>query len=369
MTIQLSDGQLDRIRAIQAGVRAMLAERGGLDGPAGAGPSRYWTDFCSFFEYLIDLPARHFARLRLHTYHLTGDNYQTYYLGNRRAFLDYWGHHLAVEDLPPRLVIEEPPGGIGFRLDDGRFVSQDVARFQRAIATLHRHGALGFLDRDAAGGARPTVLEIGAGYGGLPLHFGRFAPGCRYVVVDLPETLLYSAAYLALEAPDRNVYLYDPATFDPAMLLDERSPVDVFLLPDYRLGALEPLDLAFDLVLNIASMQEMRAEQVERYLGWIGRTCRGVFYSFNRDRQDRNDELGGLFAMLRARFDVTEVPSPWDRPPGLKRRLRSRTRSALRGAAALVGLAEPLAADPAPAAPYVEHLCRVRALAPGPDRG
>ena len=74
--------------------------------------------------------------------------------------------------------------------------------------------------------------------------------------------------------------------------------LDFVLLPDYRLDALTGFE--FDLAINIASMQEMRVDQIERYLDFIKLTCRGNFYSCNRDRQNRNDELRSLFDLMRA---------------------------------------------------------------------
>jgi hypothetical protein len=106
-------------------------------------PSSYWTDFTSFFDDMTDLSPTSLAKVRLHTYRLTGDNYQTYCFGNRGGFLDFYGRWLATDGLPAENVVSEPEDGIGFRLADGRFVSADIARFQRCVSTLSRRGILG----------------------------------------------------------------------------------------------------------------------------------------------------------------------------------------------------------------------------------
>lgn len=342
-----TDAQAHALREITRKVRAMLDERAATVPPGDpARPSRYWSDFCDAFRYMLDLSPESLAGLRTHTYHLTGDNYQTYYFGDRSAFLAYWGPWLSAEGLPPAHVLAEPDDGIGHRLDSGRFVSQDVARFQRCVATLSRNG---LLDPPPTGG--PTrVIEIGGGYGGLALHLSRILGEVRYAIVDLPEVLLFSAAYLAMQAPGRSIYLHDPAA--PADLGD-LDRFDFVLLPDYRLDALA--SSRFDLAINVASMQEMRPEQVTRYLDFLATTCRGTFYSCNRDRQNRNEELAGLFALLRTRFDLTEVP-PLPRPPET---WKDRTRRALRRLARPLGLVGPdgAGADPFP---FVEHLGRAR---------
>jgi len=53
-----------------------------------------------------------FSKLRLHTYHLTGDNYQTYYFGTPDSLRPLWEE--CVKDIPSEYVLSEPAGGIGF---------------------------------------------------------------------------------------------------------------------------------------------------------------------------------------------------------------------------------------------------------------
>jgi hypothetical protein len=174
----ITGAQEEALGEIQRKVRAMLAERqmSIQDGPFRK-PSSYWADFTSFFDYMIELSPRSLAKVRLHTYHLTGDNYQTYYFGNRKGFLGFYGPWLAIDGLPADYVLSEPEDGIGFRLEDGRFVSADIARFQRSISTLFRQGVLGALTRSATA---PRVIEIGGGYGGLALHVSRILGGAVF---------------------------------------------------------------------------------------------------------------------------------------------------------------------------------------------
>ncbi len=354
MTTPMSHDQEHAIAEIQRKVRAMLEERSILIGHSSqVSPSEYWSDFCGYFDYLIDLAPHAFSKLRLHTFHLTGDHYQNYYFGNPASFLDYFGRWLEVDDLPKRHVLSEPDDGIGFRLNDGRFVNADIARFQRSVTTLSKHGVLDDLNR---AGTEIRVVEIGGGYGGFALHLGRMIDRCRYYLIDLPETLIFSAAYLTLKAPEKRLYLYDPVDagrHEPGAL----SAYDYILLPDYCFDLIATE--TFDLAINIASMQEMRKDQVERYLDFLRSTCRGVFYSCNRDRQVRNDELPGLFSLLRTRFDLIEVRQPEGRTLAWRPLLRRKLLGSLRRLARVVGLIESGSDGPSPEPfPFVEHLGR-----------
>jgi SAM-dependent methyltransferase len=152
----------------------------------------------------------------------------------------------------------------------------------------------------------PHILEIGAGYGGLAHHLSKIIKGKSvYVIVDLPETLLYAAAYLTLHNPDKKLYLYEKGC-------DIDGSCDFILIPHYRLDLLQYWK--FDLVINVASMQEMRTDQVETYLNFINQTSIGLLYSLNVDCYIQNTELTCLSDLLKARFDIVEVSgrNVWD---------------------------------------------------------
>jgi putative sugar O-methyltransferase len=344
----LDDAGRERIRSLRGRIVAMLEERRSLPG---ASPSRYWSDFCETFDYMLGLPEDSFLKLRIHTYHLTGDNYQTYYFGDAEAFRAVHSLDHYTADIPDEFVLDEPPGGIGFTYSSGRVVSLDSLRYQRVVNTLVRHADLRTLSAKA-----PSILEIGGGYGGLAHHLSRLCPGSRYVIVDIPETLLFSSTYLTLQNPGKKLYLYDPTDFEQVLQPGQRAAYDFVLLPDYRLDALR--DMRFDLAINQASLQEMRAEQVRRYLDFVRDTCEGVFYSWNQDHQPRNAELGNLTELIRERFDITPVPE-WTPPRTTRSRVRQAARTVLRDAARALHLVDRPVGAP-DRLPYREYLCRPR---------
>jgi len=89
-------------------------------------------------------------------------------------------------------------------------------------------------------------------------------------------------------------------------------------------------------------------------------TCRSVFYSCNRDRQNRNDELPSLFDLMRARFELIEVSPSAALPSSRTAHARRGLKRTLRRVAQSIGLVEAGSEGPtAEPFPYVEHLCSV----------
>lgn len=357
----MDENAREKIRSIKSRIVSMLEERHRLENRDVnvVSPSKYWLDFCSFFDYVLWLPEESFSKLRLHTYHLTADNYQIYYFSvNEKPFRDFWKE--LIKGIPSKYVLYEPEGGIGYSFDNGKTVSHDILRFQHIVNTFYRHGII--YPRADNDQKRKLVLEIGAGYGGLAHHLSDILGNVTYVIVDLPETLLFSASYLSLHNPDKRIYVYSDSNFAEFVRSGDFNSYDFVLIPNYRLDELRHLQ--FDLAINIASLQEMRPDQVNTYLGFIAETCRGVFYSWNQDSHPKNTELGNLSEMIRAMFEITEVsvgklPTSLELPnsTGRNDRARYKLRRALKSVAIFMGLWEqPIEAFPYP--PFREWICR-----------
>jgi putative sugar O-methyltransferase len=106
---------------------------------------------------------------------------------------------------------------------------------------------------------KKTVLEIGAGYGRLCHSFLSLETIEKYIIVDLPETLYISKIYLKAVLSEE---LFRKITFVDA--LNEFS----YFFEDV------------DIVINVASMNEMLAEVVDNYLKWIDKHSK-YFYGIN----------------------------------------------------------------------------------------
>lgn len=347
----MDENSLETIRSIKSKIIAMLEERHRRENKdeSFASPSKYWSDFCSFFDYMLGLPEESFSKLRLHTYHLTTDNYQTYYFNRDGGWLKVlWQER--IKDIPPEYILYEPDGGIGYSLGNGKLISYDSFRFQENVDLFRRHG---LLSSAGNGQERKFVLEIGAGYGGLVHHLSDILENVTCIIVDLPETLIFSAPYLSLHNPDKRIYIYEESSF--AERVNDFKSFDFVLIPNYKLDELR--GLRFDLVINIGSLQEMRTDQVNRYLDFIAENCTGAFYSYNQDAQPKNSELRNLTEMIGARFEITEIKPPATRLT-TKEKMKLKLRQVLKSVAIFIGLWHrgPLANFSEP--PFREYVCR-----------
>lgn len=184
------------------------------------------------------------------------------------------------EHLPAYLQISPAPlmGESGWMMD-GVIVNYDTMAYWERLAILYQTG---LLDRNSPRclKSRARILEIGGGYGGLA-HLLRTAIGTvEYTIVDLPESLIYSAMYLS-------------ACFEDGFRF----------IPNYRFRELA--GERFDLVINTLSMSEMSEKQVRAYCRQLaGMTPR--FFEQNHDCRNiglgnAQDIIGDYFP---ARLDV-----------------------------------------------------------------
>ncbi len=299
-------------------------------------PSEYWSNFCNYFGYMLGLSEEYYGQLRLHTYHLDGDNYQSFYFGDVRYYRMATSYDKLVSVIPSKYRLSAPKilGEFGYDLG-GCTVNNTIVRLQRTINTLYLEGVLPNLE---ATKERQFLLEVGGGYGCLAYQLKRILDNTTYFVVDLPETLLFSASYLSLALPDKRIYLYDSSF--PKLLSAELSDYDFILLPNYALSYLT--GIKFDLALNIASFQEMTRDQLIEYLDFIRAHSR-LLYSMNQPVQDKNPDHINVTDALKERFSMKRIPAPFI--------LRESRRWWIRFAAYLLGLRERLQNE------YKEYVC------------
>ena len=191
----------------------------------------------------------------------------------------------------PDALRVSPPNRFGESgwIFDGRIVNHDTTAYLERVALLH---AAGLLEALSASDRAPRILEIGGGYGGLAYHLKTLVPGARYIVVDLPESLLFSALYLTTLFPDeRNVLVTSPE-----MIRNDLEHPGFTFVPNYLLRATGNGDLRLDLAINTLSLSEMTASQVRSYCVLVRDSLApgGAFFEQNQD----NRHLGLLNAEL-----------------------------------------------------------------------
>jgi putative sugar O-methyltransferase len=144
---------------------------------------------------------------------------------------------------------------------------------------MFENGLIQHLDERLAERGILKVVEIGGGFGGLAHYLTKiFKDKLRYVIVDIPESLAFSAVYLTTlhaHADNRLVAAEGPIGF-------ETTPGFTFVA-NFDHGRLIMADDEVDLVLNTLSLSEMSDAQIDDYCRaasrWIGR--RGIFFEQN----------------------------------------------------------------------------------------
>ena len=260
-------------------------------------PTPYWQFFAQAFNYLLALPAEEYRSLRLHTYHLDGETYQRAFFASRTEY--EVPYRALIRHLPASYHLSAPEAcGEYGHIVDGRLVNGAVLRWQELIGTLYGRGILERL----ASKRRPIILEIGGGWGSLGEHFQRIFPDLIYIIVDIPETLLFSTSYLTLLHGQTRVR---KEAGDSKLSLNSLAEASFLMLPNYALGAIS--DLNFDLTINIQSFQEMTADQVRQYLEFLApRTS--ILLSDNQDKQDVSEQDICVSALLGKSFNLDPLP-------------------------------------------------------------
>lgn len=159
---------------------------------------------------------------------------------------------------------------------------------------------------------RPTVIEIGGGFGGLAYHMLSRVPAVTYIGFDLPENVFLQGYYLSCAFPEKKILLYRQGM--PALTHDDVSAHDVVLLPNFMLPALP--DTVADMVVNVRSLSEMPVDTIGEYLRQIDRIGR-LFFFHENIYKERRDELYGTpssrFPPLQHHVQLCRAVSRWPR--------------------------------------------------------
>ncbi len=209
---------------------------------------------------------------------------------------------LTRQQQPPYIC--SPPlvmGEVGF-LVNGHCVNRDVVAYQERINIMRSAGLFEPLLHKKS----PVVLEIGGGYGALAYFIKQILPNSTYVVVDLPQSLIFSTCYLAATLPEQDIRVLD----GPGVALPPRSVTAVIPGLIAALG-----ELKIDLAINTLSFAEMPAKVVHDYAAFLRTHLAegGVLYEQNFDNSHFNSRLDQEHfcnpeAVLSQHFDDCRAP-------------------------------------------------------------
>jgi putative sugar O-methyltransferase len=265
-------------------------------------PSRYWQEEIEGFAYMLDASPLIIERLREHCYHLTGLHAYQYrsHHSFRADAIENRLRSLQKLDRRSMSVAEAPDlGGFGYEID-GALFNIDTLRYYESLIALDEAGLLSrFSDHNKPPG---TVVEIGAGWGGFAYQFKTLFPSSRFVVIDLPQSLLFSITYLSTMFPQAMVSILESCE-------DEEPPVvpadDFTFVPHFAIDRLRGQQV--DLALNMASFQEMTDNQVEDYAAFLNSMHCPALYSYNRDRNPNNPQRRLVSEILNDHYVVEQI--------------------------------------------------------------
>jgi hypothetical protein len=275
------------------------------------GPSAYWEEELSAFEYMLDASPLVIEKLRQHTHWITGLRAYDYRSQKTRAkarFAEKLKALLGVA--PPDVLVPEwsELGGFGFEID-GRLFNIDTLKFFEVLIALDKGAVL----QEFRGNAdRRLVWEIGAGWGGFPYQFKSLCPNVTYVISDFPELFLFSATYLMTAFPNARVAFWGEEPTD--RLLDRWQDLDFIFLPNTSLAELRPERL--DLTINMVSFQEMTDPQVAAYVKRAFDLKCPFLYSLNRDKSAYNPEISSVSEIISRHYwprEISVLPVPYQK--------------------------------------------------------
>lgn len=250
------------------------------------------------------------------------------------ARFDEWFAKQGIADIerqPFNALFSAPPRG------SGKYYTYAVTMLYRQLRARDEHGVL---DRAHAHGSAKTVLQfgkhrvswehllsintlysiaeveprvwtepvvvadLGAGWGRIGHVLKLVNPHATYIDFDLPEALLVASAFLPPLLPDARIIGYEEgrdADLTRDLLVAEPA---VRFCGTHDLDRVEPR--AIDVLVNIASFQEMTRAQVQAYLQITNRVARGVVL------EERWERPPGFEGRVIAGYEDYAFPPRWE---------------------------------------------------------
>lgn len=241
--------------------------------------SKYWSEESESLEYMFTAGPEIIKRLRDHTHWLTGVRSYDYKEHHRHMSKKFARKLSDLRNVTKNLPVFGEMGVLGDfgHPINGQLFNIDTLKFVESCIAIEKSGVMDALRREK----NLRVCEIGAGWGGFISHLSRHLPQSKFVIVDLPSTLIFSFTYLSAAFPNRSMGIFGA---------DDYSGNEdfIFVLPD---DFLTKFNCKIDLAVNMVSFQEMTNEQVSSYSARIRELEVKYLYSHNRTKSKHNPEI------------------------------------------------------------------------------
>lgn len=119
------------------------------------------------------------------------------------------------------------------------------------------------------------VLEIGSGFGGMPLLLKRKVPGIKYICCDIPHALMIQGTFLQ-KLGYKVVFCNEIADENINEVIDNHEFDFLMILPEF----MTKINTNINLCINTDSFPEMDHQTIVHYLNVIFKNCLN-FYSSN----------------------------------------------------------------------------------------
>ena len=193
--------------------------------------------------------------------------------------------------LPESLRITPPRrfGEIGW-LWDGKIINTDTESYLERLCLMEENGVLDWLNRRHNDKGIINIVEIGGGYGGLAYFLSLiFGKNVQYSIMDIPESLAFSAIYLSILLPQAVHQIYSKANPVGGQLKPGFTYVSNALCSAWTREA-----PSADLVINTLSLSEMSDRQIEGYCNHIASIIGNTGIFFEQNHQSDHQGPGGI---------------------------------------------------------------------------
>ena len=193
--------------------------------------------------------------------------------------------------LPEPLRITPPRrfGEIGW-LWDGKIINSDTVSYLERLCLMEENGVLDWLNKRQRDNGTINIVEIGGGYGGLAYFLSLiFGENLQYSIIDIPESLAFSAIYLTILLPQTGHRICSQAT----PVSGQSTPVFTYV-PNTLCSLWIHEAPTADLVINTLSLSEMSDRQIEQYCKHISNIIGNTGIFFEQNHQSDHQGPGGI---------------------------------------------------------------------------